>query len=469
MYFVPKNKALQSLHNKIENNYSVDSLPVDSFQSPSLRTQFSGHSPAMLTNIDHAIQQDLYSASGLDSIVPDLGQCLNINNDKQQDVNIAFRSDSIVDNIGCDSTLLTNIDSFPDITKHISSDLITCNNHCSNILLNSGTAQIFCDSQLFVEHLQKLSACDLIGSDSLLNDNGVETTDLVDAEHDTLGHKEQDTRSSLTSSLLTTSDGGVDNILFTPVCENDFCENDFCENVSVDKYVHVVPKIAHGHVPVIARMTQCVDNWVLLLQNDFDAEYLLEGITHGFRIISAEVMPPSTLSRNYKSATLINKCASEKQILTEIELDRYIVSETIPHVVSSIGAIPKSDGSVRLIHDLSRPHGGVNILTDDTSVRFPTLEDAIKMIKPGSFLAKVDLKSAYRHVPIHQECFTYMGLQWNFGSDSEVTYLYDCRLPFGASRSCRVFQSITTSMVRMLSRAGYNCTAYIDNFFNCRR
>jgi hypothetical protein len=56
-----------------------------------------------------------------------------------------------------------------------------------------------------------------------------------------------------------------------------------------------------------------------------------------------------------------------------------------------------------------------------------------------------------------------MGLQWNFG-ESQTTYLYDCRLPFGASRSCKIFQNITNSMFRMLKRAGYNCTAYIDDF-----
>ena len=45
---------------------------------------------------------------------------------------------------------------------------------------------------------------------------------------------------------------------------------------------------------------------------------------------------------------------SEKQVESEIELDRHIVMEDKPHVVSSIGAIPKSGQNVRLVHSLSR-------------------------------------------------------------------------------------------------------------------
>ena len=155
--------------------------------------------------------------------------------------------------------------------------------------------------------------------------------------------------------------------------------------------------------------------------------------------------PPSSISSNYKSACLENKVESKKQILVEIESDRYIISDTQPMIVSSLGAIVKSTGKIRLIHDFSRPSGGLNILTTDTCVKYPTIDNAVTMIKDGSFLAKVDLKSAYRSVPIHADSFNYTGLQWNFGENLCPTFLYDCRLPFGASRSCRVFQAITSA------------------------
>jgi hypothetical protein len=171
-----------------------------------------------------------------------------------------------------------------------------------------------------------------------------------------------------------------------------------------------------------------------------------------------------TKCRNNKSSIVTSKEESELQIKTEIELGRYVVTPIAPYVVSALGAIPKKDKKVRLIHDLSRPHGGVNVHTTDTSVVYSTIDDAVKLIKPGSYIAKVDLKSAYRSVPIHSSSFPYMGLSWRFGSDEKVTYFYDCRLPFGASRSCRVFQAISNAIVRILQREIFHCISYIDDF-----
>ena len=94
----------------------------------------------------------------------------------------------------------------------------------------------------------------------------------------------------------------------------------------------------------------------------------------------------------------------------------------------SLGAIPKSIG-VRLIHDLSRPAGGINVLTTDTSVRYCTIEDATNCIVAGSYIGKIDLKSAYRYVPIHADSYALTGLSWNFQSDLQFSYMYDCRLP----------------------------------------
>ena len=79
-------------------------------------------------------------------------------------------------------------------------------------------------------------------------------------------------------------------------------------------------------------------------------------------------------------------------------------------------------------------------------------------------MAKIDLASAYRSVPIHQDCYNYTGLHWFFGEDRLPTYFYDCRLPFGASRSCRIFQSITNSITRIMKRWNFVCINYIDDF-----
>ena len=75
--------------------------------------------------------------------------------------------------------------------------------------------------------------------------------------------------------------------------------------------------------------------------------------------------------------------------------------------VSPLGVVPKkAPGEYRLIHHLSFPRGAsVNdgISTEDTSVQYARVDDAVTMIKQlgqGCFLAKTDIKSAFRIIPI---------------------------------------------------------------------
>jgi hypothetical protein len=178
-------------------------------------------------------------------------------------------------------------------------------------------------------------------------------------------------------------------------------------------------------LPAPSPMTLKYDYWKQMLLDDFDKEYLLAGVKNGFKLVDDDIPAVGSIRNNYRSALKISKIQSEAQIQTEIDLCRYIVTTDVPFIVSSLGAIPKRNDRVRLIHDLSRPDGGINALATDTSVSYSTIDDAVKLIKPHSYLAKVDLQSAYRSVPIHPNCFNLMGLQWTFEGDSEPTYMYD--------------------------------------------
>jgi hypothetical protein len=181
-------------------------------------------------------------------------------------------------------------------------------------------------------------------------------------------------------------------------------------------------------------------------------EFLINGVKYGFNRVDEDIKPKGFLRENYKSASVENKIKVEAQLNFEIDCGRYVVCPGPPIIVSSIGAIPKPNKDVRIIHDLSRPGGGVNQYSTDNSVKYSTINDATKMIKTGSFLAKIDLKSAYRCVPLHPTCHQWTGISWKFGESGKTTYLYDARLPFGASKSCLVFRSLSDSIVLMLAR-----------------
>jgi hypothetical protein len=221
--------------------------------------------------------------------------------------------------------------------------------------------------------------------------------------------------------------------------------------------------VCDSEVPA-SPLTACLEVWREELMNDFDAEFILEGIAVGFTLIDIDSEPLSTTCENYKSTQQELKPLVEKQIIDEITKGRYIVTADPPPVISALGAIPKKADKIRLIHDFSRPLGGVNQYCSDKSVSFPTIEEALMFVKVTSYIAKIDLKEAYRSVPLSKTCFKLTGLKWCFEGESEPTYLLDARLLFGASRSCRVFQALTNSVVRMLFARNISCIGYIDDF-----
>lgn len=180
-----------------------------------------------------------------------------------------------------------------------------------------------------------------------------------------------------------------------------------------------------------------------MLQGDADKQYLLAGIAHGFDILENKCPDVSAECRNYCSASIENIKKVEAQICCELIQGNYIQTYCKPRVVSALGAIPKSSGSIRLIHDLSRPRMGVNQFVSESSCSYNTVDMATALMRPGCYLCKVDLKSAYRSVPIHPRKYAYTGLGWTFLGDSIPTYMYDTKLPFGSRKACMIFSAIS--------------------------
>ena len=212
-----------------------------------------------------------------------------------------------------------------------------------------------------------------------------------------------------------------------------------------------------------------LDTWKEELINDKDSTFLLDGITNGFHITELDSDIVHVKEKNHFSATVPEtKKKVEKELVAQIQQGNYVVAKTQPAIVSPLAAIPK-DGSdeVRLIHDGSRPAGAaMNDYTGHHSVRYQTISDACRIAKPGYYLAKLDLKSAYRSVPVHPKCYKATGLAWNFGNDKEETFLFDTRLPFGSKCGPSHFTRITQSICRMMAKRGFDENlCYIDDFF----
>ena len=206
-----------------------------------------------------------------------------------------------------------------------------------------------------------------------------------------------------------------------------------------------------------------------MLQYDPDKDFLLAGISKGFEIIQAGSDIQPAFCANHKSALSVeNKCRVEKQILHEVNCNRYIITDVKPTIVSALGAVPKPHSSdIRLIHDCSRPLGlGLNSYAHPDSFTFNTVDGACKSIQRGYYMSKIDLKSAYRSVPIHPDHYPAAGLQWKFHGSHKPVYLYDTCLMFGASQAVSIFHRLSNALVRVIERyTAPGCVInYLDDF-----
>ena len=117
--------------------------------------------------------------------------------------------------------------------------------------------------------------------------------------------------------------------------------------------------------------------------------------------------------------------------------------------VLPIGLVPKKNsGKFRTIFHLSYPQSGsssinYHISKEDFSLQYVTIDDAINGIQlngPGCFLAKTDIESAFRLIPIHPNDYELLGMCW------KGRYYYDKVLPFGLRSAPCIFNKLSNAL-----------------------
>ena len=119
-----------------------------------------------------------------------------------------------------------------------------------------------------------------------------------------------------------------------------------------------------------------------------------------------------------------------------------------------IGVVPKKHSTEwRTIYHLSYPPGdSVNdhIPKDPYSLQYVRVDDAISILKslgPGAYMAKTDLKSAFRIMPIHPDDWNLLGIYW------QSRYYVDLYLPFGLRSSPFLFNQISDALKWILKHS----------------
>lgn len=179
----------------------------------------------------------------------------------------------------------------------------------------------------------------------------------------------------------------------------------------------------------------------------------------------------SRVSRNLISANQHPEVVSSN-LYKEINLGRVagpFDSPPLPNLqCHPVGVVPKKHSSEwRTIYHLSYPEGdSINdhIPKDPYSLQYVRVDDAIRILKslgPGSFMAKTDLKSAFRLIPVHPDHWHLLGIHWR------SQYYIDLYLPFGLRSAPFLFNQLSEGLEWILKHNyGLNNVIHIlDDFF----
>lgn len=200
--------------------------------------------------------------------------------------------------------------------------------------------------------------------------------------------------------------------------------------------------------------------------------FLVQGLQEGFRIgynaPRGQLRPAKrNIPSSYEHPEVVDKYLANECKLGRV-LGPWLTPPPCPIHISRFGVIPKKSqpGKWRLIVDLSFPEGAsVNdgIPPSYCSLRYPSIDMGIEQILTagqGAQLSKLDIKDAYRIVPVHSDDWPMLGMQW------KGQYYMDTRLPFGLRSAPKLFTALADAAQWLIRTRGVTCCLhYLDDYF----
>ena len=220
--------------------------------------------------------------------------------------------------------------------------------------------------------------------------------------------------------------------------------------------------IVHKHVDI--------DTLELYLQGHPEphiVKYVLTGLRAGFDLGYNGAR--TNISRNNNKSARDNPVEVTKAIHKELARGHTAGPFPFPpfpvNHISPLGAAPKPDGSYRLVLDLSQPDGQ-SINDGISKEEFPTeythfdrATDMVRRLGRGCLLSKIDIKHAYRILPVRMEDWPLLVYQW------EGQYYVDLVLPFGGPSSSSIFTSFADLLNWILTfKRKLNSIHYSDDY-----
>ena len=197
-------------------------------------------------------------------------------------------------------------------------------------------------------------------------------------------------------------------------------------------------------------------------------EFLVSGFTEGFRVgfvgeVTKGRRKPLTSSKQAESKI-------DEAIVKELNRGHTKGPFPVPpfstYHLSPLGGVPKPDGTIRVILDLSSPRGSsINdgISKEAHTVKYAKFDEAVELATKGNsvFMGKRDIRHAFRLCPVHPEDWPLLVYWWR------GKYYVDIVLPFGMRSSPFIFNTFADSLEWIArKRAGLdNMLHYLDDYF----
>ena len=217
-----------------------------------------------------------------------------------------------------------------------------------------------------------------------------------------------------------------------------------------------------------------VGNWCRALQSyPFQSlsEFFLSGISCGFRIGFNKFSSTLKSARKNLRGALLHPSVVDDYLQAEVGSNRvagpFTSLPTHNLQISRFGVIPKRNqpDKWRLIFDLSYPTShSVNdgIPRSLCSLKYVTIDDAINQIidtGPNTLLAKLDIKHAFRLLPIHPADRHLLAMKWR-----QSIYVDTC-LPFGLRSAPKLFNILADLLSWISQQRGVTFVMhYLDDF-----
>ena len=202
-------------------------------------------------------------------------------------------------------------------------------------------------------------------------------------------------------------------------------------------------------LPVSGRVTQFLPFWKQLISD----QWVLEVVAHGYRLDLEKIPSFSGLRSTFLRDGLSTLSDEVESLLEKCAVEPVPPGQERQGFYSTYFLVPKKDGGIRPILNLK----SFNRFLRKHKFKMETLQSIIPVMQEGDWMASVDLKDAYFHIPIFPDHWKY--LRFLFGGQA---YQYKVT-PFGLSLAPMLFTRVLLALIAWLRLQGIHIHVYLDD------